>query len=61
LQKEVIYMSKGITFTDTDKDKELIEKIVKFQHAQELPSFVEAVRRLCENGLSMNTVVKNLK
>lgn len=52
-------MTKGITFTD--KDKNLIEKIVKFQHAQELPSFVEAVRRLCENGLSMNSVINNLK
>ena len=52
-------MSKRLTFTDNDK--ELIEEIQLFQKEQKLPSFIEAVRRLCENGLSMNNVVKNLR
>lgn len=52
-------MSKKVTFIDNDQ--ELIDKIRAFQKAQKLPSFVEAVRRLCENGLSMSDVVKNLK
>ena len=52
-------MSKGINFTDADD--ELIEKIKAFQKAQALPSFIAAVRVLCENGLSMSKVVKTLK
>ena len=52
-------MSKKISFTD--KDKELIKLIQLFQKEQELPSFIEAVRRLCKNGLRMSDVVKNLK
>ena len=52
-------MSKKITFTDNDA--ELIAQIRQFQEEQELQSFVEAVRRLCKNGLSMSNVVKNLR
>lgn len=52
-------MEKIIKFID--KDAELIKKIHTFQKAQNLPSFVAAVRILCENGLSMSDVVKNLK
>lgn len=52
-------MSKKVNFTDNDK--KLVDQIRAFQETQKLPSFVEAVRRLCENGLSMSAVVKNLK
>lgn len=52
-------MSKQISFID--KDKELIAQIERFQKEQGLPSFIEAVRCLCKNGLSMSSVVKNLK
>lgn len=52
-------MSKQIKFTDNYE--ELIEEIQQFQKEQKLPSFVEAVRRLCSNGLSMSNVVRNLK
>lgn len=38
-------MSKNVTLGE--KDSELIKKIKDFQKAQELPSFVEAVRILC--------------
>lgn len=52
-------MSKQVRFTENDK--ELLKQIEALQKAQELPSFVEAVRRLCKNGLRMSDVVKNLK
>ena len=52
-------MAQHVTFTDNDD--ELIKAIRLFQKEQELPSFVEAVRRLCKNGLRMSDVVKNLK
>lgn len=53
------YMAKQVTFSE--KDADLVKDIVAFQKAHELPSFVEAVRRLCRNGLYMNDVVKSLK
>lgn len=52
-------MAKGMSFTD--KDSELVKKIEKFQHTQELPSFTEAVRVLCEKGLAMSDVMQALK
>ncbi len=52
-------MPKRISFTDNDK--ELIWQIEKFRETQKLPSFTEAVRRLCKYGLSMSDVAKDLK
>lgn len=52
-------MSKQVCFTD--KDAELVKQIEAFRKAQNIPSFVEAVRQLCKYGLSMSDVVKNLK
>lgn len=52
-------MGKQISFTDNDE--ELIKEIKKFQKAQDIKYFVEAVRILCKNGLRMSDVVKNLK
>lgn len=39
-------MTKQVTFGE--KDSELIQKISDFQKMQKLPSFIEAVRVLCE-------------
>lgn len=51
-------MPKQVCFIDSDK--ELLKEIETFQKVQELPSFIEAIRRLCKNGLLMSDVVKNL-
>ena len=52
-------MLKVVNFIE--KDRELIQQIEAFRKAQQLPSFIEAVRRLCMYGLSMSDVAKNLK
>lgn len=52
-------MSKQITFRE--KDLELIRKITNFQENQKIPSFVEAVRILCEKGLQVSELVKDIK
>lgn len=52
-------MGKGITFVE--KDQELVKEIEAFRKEQRLPTFVDAVRVLCQNGLHMSDVVKNLK
>lgn len=40
-----------ITFIDSDKD--LIEKIIEYQKAHGLSSFVAAVRKLCRDALEI--------
>lgn len=52
-------MAKQMTFGD--KDAELVKRIAEFQKAQELPTFIAAVRALCESGLGISHVVKRLK
>ena len=52
-------MSKGVTFGE--KDSELIQKIEVYKKAEELPTFVEAVRILCKKGLQTNEFIKNIK
>lgn len=54
-------MPKQVYFTDSNNDKELLQQIEAFRQAQNLPSFIEAVRVLCKNGLRICDVVKNLK
>ena len=49
-------MTKQVTFGE--KDSELIQKISDFQ---KLPSFIEAVRVLCEKGLQINELIKSTK
>lgn len=44
-----------------ERDEELIKQIKEFQKAQNLRHFVDAVRVLCKNGLSMSDMIKNLK
>ena len=52
-------MSKKVCFTD--KDDDLLRQVEKFRKDQELPSFIEAVRRLLKYGLNMDDAVKKLK
>lgn len=44
-----------------DKDEELVKRIADFQKKQDLTSFAEAVRTLCESGLGISKIVKKLK
>lgn len=43
-----------ITFIDSDKD--LIEKIIEYQKAHGLSSFVAAVRKLCRDALEIEKI-----
>lgn len=47
---------KRITFCK--KDEELIKRIVVYQKDKCLPSFIEAVRQLCNDALDCNVNVK---
>lgn len=44
-------MAKQITFTDSEQDKKLVERIQRYQREKELPHFITAVRQLCKIGL----------
>ena len=52
-------MKKTATFSEVDK--ELIERIENYQKAMSLPSFIAAVRDLCEKALSLRKIVKDIK
>lgn len=43
-----------ITFLDSDKD--LIDKIIEYQKAHGLSSFVAAVRKLCKDALEIEKI-----
>ena len=43
-----------ITFTDNDK--ELVEKIIEYQKAHGLSSFVATVRKLCKDALEIEKI-----
>lgn len=49
-------MAKQVKFGG--KDLELVKRIEDFQKEQKLPSFIEAVRVLCEKGLQVNELMK---
>lgn len=49
-------MAKQVKFGE--KDLELVKRIEDFQKEQKLPSFIEAVRVLCEKGLQVNELMK---
>lgn len=49
-------MSKGITFTDADK--ELIRQIEQYQKTNGYSSFVAAVRKLCHDALALKKISK---
>ena len=40
------------------KDEELVRKILTYQKERGLPSFIEAVRQLCNDALDCNVNVK---
>lgn len=40
------------------KDEELVTKILTYQKEKGLPSFIEAVRQLCNDALDCNVNVK---
>lgn len=47
-------MRKTINFIESDKD--LIEKIIDYQKAHGLSSFVAAVRKLCKDALEIEKI-----
>lgn len=49
-------MSKGVTFGKSDV--ELIKKVTKYQHENEIPNFTGAVRKLLNFALKMSEVGK---
>lgn len=49
-------MLKGVSFNASDK--ELVERICKYQEENHLPSFVAAVRILCRDALDMRKLFK---
>lgn len=49
-------MSKQITFNNNDQ--KLIKQIEEFQNSSGLPSFVSAVRKLCEDALQLKKITK---
>ena len=49
-------MPKQIKFTDSDSDMELVKKIIEYQKAHGLPSFVSAIRKLCNDALEIEKI-----
>ena len=47
-------MGKQVNFKDSDK--ELIERIKEFQKAHGLPSFISAIRKLCNDALEIEKI-----
>ena len=39
-----------------EKDKELVDKIKEYQTAHGLPSFISAVRKLCNDALEIEKI-----
>ena len=52
-------MTKKVTFGE--RDLELIKKIETYQKGRGLPSFIEAVRILCNKGLKFNELISENK
>ena len=51
-------MSKTATFNDSEKDKELVKRIVKYQKDKKHKSFIDAVRELCDIALKFDEIKK---
>ena len=49
-------MSRTATFSD--KDGESVRKIQAYQKEKNLPSFIEAVRQLCNDALQLKKITK---
>lgn len=52
-------MKKHLVFLEDDE--ELVKEIKAYQKQHDLPSFIEAVRRLCKSGISMDDMMKKAK
>ena len=51
-------MSKGITFGDSKRDRDLIKRITDYQEKSGISTFVEAVRKLCDDALQLKKISK---
>lgn len=51
-------MSRGMTFTDSKRDRELVNRINEFRHEKDI-SFTEAVRILCDTALKISKITKS--
>lgn len=49
-------MSKGLSFNKSKRDIKIVKDIEHYQHKNEISSFVEAVRRLCEIALKIEEI-----
>lgn len=45
-----------VTFNNNERDTNLVKRILEYQKKQGLPSFVGAVRNLCEDALDYKDV-----
>lgn len=50
-------MAKTVTFNDTGKDAELVKKIKAYQKQKQF-TFIDAVRELCDKGLTVEKLKK---
>lgn len=51
-------MSKTIKFTDTKEDKALLKRIEKYKKENRISSYIETVRRLCDDALTLKKISK---
>lgn len=51
-------MSKGIKFGDSQRDRDLIRRITDYQEKSGISSFIEAVRKLCDDALQLKKISK---
>lgn len=49
-------MVKTATFRDNDRDQELVKKIIEYQKAHGLSSFIDAVRKLCNDAIEIEKI-----
>ena len=49
-------MSKQVKFSDSDSDKDLIQKIIEYQKAHGLPTFISAIRKLCNDAIEIEKI-----
>ena len=49
-------MPRQIKFGDSDSDKELVKRITEYQKAHGLPTFISAVRKLCNDAIEIEKI-----
>lgn len=55
--RRLYFMAKTVSFIDTGKDKDLVKRIESYQK-QKKTTFIEAVRQLCDKGLTVEKLKK---